>query len=173
VDPRQASLLGAGWTLGSLKYLGESGVESLTYYETHGPRGLLAAESARPSTAGSPRIGGVFPVYHLFADLAELAGGALVPTTSSHRLAVLGLTLQLGPRRRHLIANLSPQARRVQLRGLPNAARVRHLDASTTERASQAPDAFRAEPGALHATSAGALELTLPPCGIARVDTGP
>ncbi len=36
VDPRQMSLLGAGWTLGSLKYLAQSGVQSVTYYETIG-----------------------------------------------------------------------------------------------------------------------------------------
>jgi hypothetical protein len=38
VDLRQMSLLGAGWTMGSLKYLAESGVSSVTYYETTGWR---------------------------------------------------------------------------------------------------------------------------------------
>ncbi len=36
VDPRQMSLLGAGWTLGSLSALIAAGASSLTYYETTG-----------------------------------------------------------------------------------------------------------------------------------------
>src|SRR5205823_13641010 len=39
VDPRQPSLFAAGWTVGSLKYVAESGVASATYFETTGWRG--------------------------------------------------------------------------------------------------------------------------------------
>ena len=41
VDIRQMSLFGAGWTLGSIKYLSESGASSVTYYETTGWRGVM------------------------------------------------------------------------------------------------------------------------------------
>ena len=41
VDVRQMSLFGAGWTVGSLKYLCESEAYSLTYFETTGWRGAF------------------------------------------------------------------------------------------------------------------------------------
>src|SRR5262249_52109497 len=40
VDPRQMSLFGAVWTLGSVKYVVKSGVAATTYYETTGWRGV-------------------------------------------------------------------------------------------------------------------------------------
>ena len=52
VDPRQPSLLGAAWTVGSLKYLAEAGAASVTYYETAGWRGVVERECwlATPGT---------------------------------------------------------------------------------------------------------------------------
>jgi len=41
VDSRQMSLYGAAWTLGSIKYLAESGADFITYYETVGLRGVM------------------------------------------------------------------------------------------------------------------------------------
>ena len=49
VDPRQMSLFGAAWTLGSVKYLAESQVASVTYYETGGWRGVLEIEAGSPA----------------------------------------------------------------------------------------------------------------------------
>ena len=48
VDERQMSLFGAGWTLGSLKYLCESCPQSLTYYETTGWRGVMETKHSSP-----------------------------------------------------------------------------------------------------------------------------
>ena len=44
IEYRQMSLAGAAWTVGSLKYLLESGVASLTYYETVGERGFMMGD---------------------------------------------------------------------------------------------------------------------------------
>lgn len=40
-DPRQKTAFGADWTHRSLAALTQAGAASVTYYETHGPRGLL------------------------------------------------------------------------------------------------------------------------------------
>ncbi len=53
VDPRQATAFCADWTHQSLHALTVAGVSSVTYYETHGPRGLL-------------NEGAVFPVIDVF-----------------------------------------------------------------------------------------------------------
>lgn len=45
-DPRLLTGFGAEWTRRSLQTLLQAGTESVTYYETHGPRGLVNGEEA-------------------------------------------------------------------------------------------------------------------------------
>lgn len=47
-DPRQKTAFGADWTRRSLAALTQAGAASVTYYETHGPRGLLDGEAVFP-----------------------------------------------------------------------------------------------------------------------------
>ena len=80
VDVRQMSLFGAGWTAGSLKYLCASGAASLTYYETSGWRGVMELASGAPLPERFRSLpGGVFPLYHVLADIGEFAGGEITP----------------------------------------------------------------------------------------------
>jgi hypothetical protein len=61
-DLRQTSLFAAAWTLGSMATLArEKNVHSITYFEANGPGGALSSE------------GLLYPVYHLFAVVAELS----------------------------------------------------------------------------------------------------
>jgi len=63
VDTRQMSLFGAVWTLGSLKYLCESGVDSVTYYENTGWRGVKEREAGSPLREKFPSVpGATFPL---------------------------------------------------------------------------------------------------------------
>ncbi len=48
VDMRQMALFGAGWTLGSIKYLSESSASRVTYYETTGWRGVMETATGSP-----------------------------------------------------------------------------------------------------------------------------
>lgn len=132
VDPRQASLFGAAWTLGSVKYLAESGAASLTYYETTGWRGVLERESGSPlpelfpSSPGEP-----FPLYTVFAQLAERKSAELVECASSEPLRVIGLALRDASGTHVLVANLTPRAQRAAVDGEPpielGPYEVRHL----------------------------------------------
>jgi hypothetical protein len=173
VDARQMSLLGAGWTLGSLKYLAESGAAAVTYYETTGWRGVMerAGGSPLPETFRS-LPGAVFPLYHVLADVGEFAGGEVIPTTASRPLLVDGMTLQKDGERRTLIANLSAKTQTVTIEGLPAAMTVRLLDAAVAETAMTAPAAYRRAPGELRQTHGGALSLSLPPFAVATLDAG-
>ena len=68
VDVRQMSLLGAGWTLGSIKYLADGGAASATYYETTGWRGVMETEQGSPLPRRfRSEPGMVFPLYHVLA----------------------------------------------------------------------------------------------------------
>jgi D-apionolactonase len=171
VDVRQASLFGAGWTVGSLKYVAESGVASATYYETTGWRGVMETEagSPLPEAFRSPP-GAVFPLYHVLADVGELAGGEVIASTSSHPLDVDGMALTKDGRTRVILANLGPKPRRARVENLAPAVEIKRLDETNAERAMRAPEAFRAEPGEKARTDGGVLDLDLRPFAVIRID---
>jgi len=174
VDARQASLFGAGWTAGSIKYLAESDAAALTYYETTGWLGLIERDAGSPRPDLFPsRPGDVFPLYHVFADLAEWKEGELVESRTADPLAVDGLVMRVGGALHALVANLDAHLRTVTI-GPLNAARamVRLLDEDSAPLAMTAPDRFRASATA-HEVHDGALTLSLPPYAVARIDAVP
>jgi hypothetical protein len=91
-DPRQKMQICAAWTVASLKQLSEAGAASVTYFETHGPRGLLEGETR-------------FPVYAVFEAIAGFMRADVVKTKTSDDSKVATLLLALGTKRRMLIAN--------------------------------------------------------------------
>ena len=171
VDVRQTSLFGAGWTLGSLKHLSESGVQRVTYYETTGWRGVMETEVGSPSPFLSIP-GAVFPLYHVFADVGAFAGGQVVPSTSSTPLCITSMVLCKGSRTRVLLANMRPESQRVRLihPGLGPYATVKRLDETCVEQAMRSPESFRNEPGERMPISDDTLELSLMPYALARID---
>ena len=178
VDPRQMSLFCAAWTLGSLKYLAESGVHSVTYFETTGWRGIMETEAGSPLPEKFRSLpGGVFPVYHVLADIGEFAGGHVIPSWSQDPLIhsvlscrVNGLFLVHGSQRRAVIANMSAQRQSLSVSGLGKTIAMHILDETNAEKAMQAPEAFRGEAAQTHRTKAGALSFDLRPYAVARLD---
>jgi len=163
VDPRQLSLFGAGWTLGSIKYLAETGeIEHITYYETTGWRGVMETRQGSPLPALFPSIAGaLFPLYHLLADVGAFAGGTVVQSISSAPLQVEGLVLEKAGRQRVLLANFTAQEQEVTLQGLTGTGRIRQLDESNVIHAMREPEAYRAAAaGGSHTAQAA---LILPP----------
>jgi hypothetical protein len=174
VDPRQSSLFGAGWTLGSLKYLSESGAHSLTYYETQGWRGVMETENGSPLPEAFHSIPGcVFPVYHVLADVNELKGGRIVPSKSSDNLRVDGLVLHKDGLTRIMLANLTENPQSVALQGVTGRVCIRQLNNSNAEEAMRSPEEYRAAAGDCVETVSGSLDLDLLPYAIVRVDYEP
>jgi len=173
VDVRQMSLFGAGWTLGSIKNLAASGVSSLTYYETTGWRGVMETEagSALPSQFRSI-AGGVFPLYHVLADLGEFESGSFLPCISSDALSVEGLVLEKGNRKCLIATNLGPKLQYLTIlnSNLGGYVRVRRLDESNAEEAMRLPEAFREKPGLLHQVGGNQIEISLLPYSTIRID---
>jgi D-apionolactonase len=173
VDPRQATLLGAGWTVGSLKYLSEAAVQSLTYFETTGWRGVLEVETGAPLPAAFPSLpGGAYPLYHVFADVGEVTAGRVLTSTSSDPLRVEVFAIGHEGGIRILVANLSASPQHVHLAcpRLGELVRLKALDAASVEDAMREPERFRAEAGLLRETRGGLLDLCLAPYGIVRLD---
>ena len=174
VDARQASLFGAAWTLGSLKYHSESGVASLTYYETIGWRGVMEAGRGSPLPEAFKSIpGAVFPLYHVLADFGEFAGGETLPSLSSAPARVESLVLSKAGKTRIMLANLGPAPESIQLAvpGLRGEVSVRYLDERNAVQAMTNPESFRSDPGAHMSVERGTIELHLLPYGLVRIDS--
>ena len=151
VDPRQMSpVRAAGWTLGSIKHLAASGIDSVTYYEATGWRGVMATAAGSPVPWKFPNLpSAVFPLYHVLADVGEFAGGDVVLSQSSDPFKLEGISLRKGNRSRIVVANLSSQSRYVRIRnaGFGKRIRVLHLDEVSAARAMHSPEEFTAAPG--------------------------
>lgn len=170
VDTRQMSLLGAGWTLGSLKYLCESGVHSITYYETSGWRGVMETAQGSSLPDQFPSLpGAVFPLYHVLEDMGEFADGEVIPTSSNRILLVEALVLRHKGKLCILLANFTTQKHSVHLPDLQSSLFVRWLDDTNVEHAIRMPEAYRLQPK--HEIEAGSdgLRLEMPPYAIARI----
>lgn len=171
IDPRQASLMGAAWTVGSLAALAPSGVSAITYFETLGWKGVLERSPGAPDPTRFPSIpGGVYPLYHVLADIGELAGGEVLATGTSDSLRLTGLAVKHGARTRILLANLTPERQRIPVDGLTGEWLARRIDEHTARRALSEPERFRAEAGARRAVRNGRLEIELLPYAVARLD---
>jgi len=166
------SLFGAAWTAGSLKYVSESGVYSVTCYETSGWRGVMETEAGSPVPDKFRSLpGSVFPLYHVLADVGEFAGGEVIPTTSSDTLKVDGLALRKDGSVRVILANMTSKPQQVTVQNLSQRVRVRYLDETNAEEAMVFPEKFRTREGGTLQTDGGALELSLLPYAVVRLDT--
>ncbi|HLO57218.1 MAG TPA: hypothetical protein VK179_00610 [Bacteroidales bacterium] len=92
VDVRQMSLFAAAWTVGSLKSVLESGIESVTYYETIGERGILMGKRSLQTGLFPAEEYTIFPVYHIFRLIGE--SYKIVKSLSSKPLVVDGFILK-------------------------------------------------------------------------------
>ena len=144
VDPRQAGLFVAGWTLGSIKYLAEAGADGLTYYETVGWKGVMSpGPDVRIPRTFPARPSRVYPVYHVLRSVSEFAGGQVRRVASSSTMEVVGLALGRQDRTRLLIANLSQQRQTVRVRGVKaGAATLFRLNRANVAAAAIDPDRF-------------------------------
>ncbi len=176
VDPRQLSLFGAGWTLGSLKYISQSAVRSGTWFETIGWKGVMETESGSRSPELFPSLpGAVFPLYHVFADFGEFTGGQIVPWQSTDPLRLDGCMLQADGKRAILLANLTPDEQQIDV-PLPDDMTqpgIRILDETNAELASSDPDAFRATTMTAVEPAGGRVSVTLKPFAYARISEIP
>ena len=171
VDARQMSLFAAAWTVGSIKHLAEGGAASVTYYETTGWQGLKETDRGSPDPErflSTPGL--VFPVYHVFADIADLKTAELIACFSTDPLRLQGLALSEGGNIHLLIANLTPETQSCAVNGVSgNGAQVRSLDANNVLHATAQPLQFRSQ---LSWTPFSGSTLTLPlaPYSVTRID---
>lgn len=144
VDPRQASLFAAAWTVGSVHALASTGAESITYYETTGWRGLLETMAGSPLPERFRSFPGmVYPVYWVFSFLADAKEGTLLESSCDRPLLLAALALREEHRLGVLVANLQPSAQEVHLDSLPDGrASLNRLNEHSMAIAASDPAAF-------------------------------
>jgi D-apionolactonase len=171
VDVRQASLFGAGWTVGSLGRLAASGAAAVTYFETTGWLGLIERESGSPMPERFPSTPGmVFPLYEVLADIGEWKGAQVLELSTSDSLISTGLAVRDDAGVHVLAANLTDQRQTVRIGPLAGSqARFRVLDEDSAPTALADPARFRVG-GALLDLRDGYARLTLMPFALVRLD---
>jgi D-apionolactonase len=132
VDMRQMSLFGAGWTAGSLKYLGEAGVKGITFFETTGERGIIQGDfNSRWPEQFKTVKGMIFPVYHLFNWLLKDKSCRLIHTVSSKPLEVDCLALSNDSRIKLIAVNFTSTNQKLFIHGLAGECRIKMLNAGS------------------------------------------
>jgi hypothetical protein len=171
VDPRQVSLFGAGWTLGSIASLAGAGAAAVTYFETVGWRGVIeSTRHPRRAPAFRSVAGQVFPVYHVFADLADRRTAPRLAAESGDPTGVVGLALRRPTGIRVLAANLTPREQEVAIGPLAGrSAWARLLDDGSYALATIAPSAYRASADRIRIRG-GRARLRLGPFAYVRLD---
>ena len=171
VDPRQMSLFGAGWTLGSISSLIAAGAASLTYFETVGLRGLMDAGGRRRSRGSFPvRSGMTYPMFHVFADLADRTATEPIAVGSAYPELVAAGALGRDGMIRVMVANLSGSPMPMEIGAFDgDLARIRVLDDQTAEQAMLAPSRFRRRQDRIEVRR-GQVTLVLGPFAYARID---
>jgi hypothetical protein len=172
VDPRQASLFAAAWTVASLKHIVEAGAAAVTYYETVGWRGLIETEAGPPLPGRfASRPGMIFPVYWVFRDLAGWRGATVLSADNSDPRRATALALHLDGRTRMLVANLTAEMQECQLRldAYPAEAEVTLTDDGSYDLVPASVASARRSTARVPVRD-GRLELALNPYAVARVD---
>jgi hypothetical protein len=170
VDERQASLFAACWTLGSLKYLAESGASSLTYFETQGWRGVQGSVSGPNLNDFHSYPGMVFPSFHVLADVQGFRGATVVRTRSSEPLRVNALSLVKNGTLRLICANLTGAKEAVTVYGVKGRVGLRPLNETNASLAMFWPEEYRAQTSDGVVSATNELKFDLPPYGLMRVD---
>jgi D-apionolactonase len=151
VHPLHRSLFGAAWTLAIAAHLARAGAASVTFFERLRELGLLQR--------------GVFPLYHVVADVCECAGGTVLAGDDDEaNTATLLVRRDSGAV--WLAANLSRDRRIVRVPENFMAASMRVLDRETAVRAAADPLGFRTA----RCPAAGARAIELGPFATARAD---
>lgn len=102
-DPRQISLWNAGWVLGSLKYLIESGASAISYFQAAGKQGIMDEN-------GSP-----FPVATLLEFICRLKNATIVRTSVNDPLKCSCLLMKEKEKKYLLLANHTNDSIKIKL----------------------------------------------------------
>ena len=167
-DPRQHSLFGAAWTVGSLKHLCDAGPAEVSIFSASGESGLVLdwALARRNPLFGSVEQDVVSPAYHVLRMFTDTPGARCIETRSSEPLAAEALALRSADQVRVLLTNYTDQNQEVTLLvpDMSAEASVKVLDEGSVQFATSFPEEYARTPGACLRVEDGCYHLTVGPC---------
>ncbi len=158
-DPRHRGLLGAAWALGFFARFAAGGAETVTLGGTTGAFGVASVPNPWPQPWFEGK-GGLFPMFHVLAGLARLAGKPMLTVTAS--AFVEAIAAQTDDGTELWLANRTGTPQLVRLPGPPRDAFV--LDADSFVAAAADPHARETL-----ATPFTSSRITLAPYAVARL----
>ncbi len=168
LDSRQGSFFAAGWTVGSIAALAETGAFGACYYEAMGERGLFFPDDWKRHLL-FPDYPADFPVLAIFGFLGRIPKAARVlPATGGEPLRFSTLAFSMGKQRWLMVANHTDRTYPVKLENGAGLAYVKYLDADRPFDADWLAAFWAGDPGHLHVRD-GCATLALSPFGIALV----
>ncbi|MCX7846475.1 MAG: hypothetical protein N2595_00365 [bacterium] len=169
-DVRQASLFAVGFALSSLTHLAAAGVAGITLFDIVGWNGIMDGVYGGwlSHLCGQH---GVYPLYHLCADLAENACATWLEADVSEPIRLAALALTNHRRTVLLLSNLTADELAIAVRVPGTYAHARRLDASTLPQALLSPENFRAGYTDVFTPHDGRVELVLQSNAYLRLDT--
>lgn len=147
IDERQMSLFGAGWTLGSIKNLAESGTDVATYFETIGEKGIIQGEkNPRDTQFFQVKSGAVFPLYYIFKEVLNNKNANVLHSVSSHPELFEGMILESENKKTILLANFTAYQIEIRIEDIALGARVKKLDEKNVLKAMYDHEVFEMSP---------------------------
>jgi hypothetical protein len=171
IDARQMSLFGAGWTLGSIKYLSQSGVAGITYYEAVGEKGIIQGDDKPLHSETFPvDKGAIFPMYYIFQEVLSHKKGHILFSESSHPTEFEGIVFEQNGKRSYMLANFTNKSIEVEVEGIDPGAKVRKLDEKNVISAMYESDKYLQSPYCDFKIGAGDTTIKIRPYGLVIIN---
>lgn len=170
-DSRLMSLFGSCWTAGSLKYLCETGVKGITFYETAGERGIIQGDMPpRWPDRFKSAEGFIFPVFHLFRYVLKNKSLKVITSKSSDPLKVDVFAMSSGHLLKLIVINFTTEKQKIFITGISGEFKVKQLNTESFADAGIDPDWIEKS----HGTRINPDEkITLEPFSLSFIDNLP
>jgi hypothetical protein len=150
-----------------LKNLAQADASSVTLFEIIGWRGVMESKKGSRLQEKFPSVpGGVFPLFHVLADLSGFTHGSTVVSSRPTIVEALAVS-NLSGSGRLLLANLTGERQQVELRVPFSAAGVSIMDGENARGLMENPGLWREWAAAPLQMKDG---LNLAPYAVARLD---
>lgn len=141
VDPRQLSLFGANWLLGSFKNLVENGASFLTYFQTTGWLGLMSNDAHLWPAKYDITSNSVYPIYLMLIEILKLKGQTIVPLISSAELVVNGICCEdAAGKTTILLGNLTNKRQDISINNCEEFSTIKTIDTNNIKALLTSPD---------------------------------
>ncbi len=143
-DLRQLSLYGAVWTLGSFKYLAESQVSAITYFQTCGWAGLMPHPNESWPSEYLVFEKSIYPMYLMVKEILKHKKKSIVPFISSKPTDIDGVAfVDKKGEITIVVANFTNAVKHIEIPVTEKITKAKIIDASTIQNLVLSPSTLK------------------------------